>query len=96
MPSAGTVHIKLLVFSPVPAQGTLYWNGDDLGTSTSKFQHGAKNWSQFQHWAAADMGANIYITPLSITTLTLHHSEPSFFLSEVIFFLQEVLHFRLP
>ena len=60
-PSAGTGNIKLLVFSPVPARGALYWHGDDLGTSASQFQYGAKNQSQFQHWAGANMGANIYI-----------------------------------
>ena len=58
--SSGTGPIKLLVFRTVPARGALYWHGDDLGTSASQFQHGAKNRSQFQHWASANMGANIY------------------------------------
>ena len=30
-----------------------------MGTSACQFHHGAKNRSQFQHWAGANMGANI-------------------------------------
>jgi hypothetical protein len=38
-----------------------FWTGSaSMGTSTSQFQHGAKNRSQFQHWAGANMGTNIY------------------------------------
>jgi hypothetical protein len=59
-PHAGTGNIKLLVFMPVPARGALYWHGDDLGTSASQLQHRAKNRSQFQHWAGANIRANIY------------------------------------
>ena len=39
-------------------------------TSTSQFQHGAKHWSQFQHWAGANMGANICKVRMFIVYLT--------------------------
>jgi hypothetical protein len=42
------------------------------------------------------MKQSVYITPLSITTLTLRHSKPSYFSYLRYFSLQEVLHFRLP
>ena len=32
-----------------------------MGTAVSQFQHRTKNQSQFQHWAGANLGANIYI-----------------------------------
>jgi hypothetical protein len=39
-----------------------FWTAsDNCGTYTSQIQHGTKNRTQFQHWAGANMRANIYI-----------------------------------
>ena len=60
MSSSSTRQNKSSFFSPVPALGTPCWHGVGMGTSASQFQHGVKNQSQFQHWAGANMGSNIY------------------------------------
>jgi hypothetical protein len=31
------------------------------GDVRTQFQHGTKKWFQFQHWASANMGANMYV-----------------------------------
>ena len=63
MSSSSTGRNKYSFLSPVPALGAPCWHGASMGTSASQFQHRAKNRSQFQHWASANMGANIHINP---------------------------------
>ena len=62
MSSSSTGRKKLSFLSPVLALGAPCWHGASMGTSASQFQHGVKNQSQFQHWAGANMGANIYVS----------------------------------